>query len=114
MSVSLYYTCVRNKPLTNEENKKITAIITTYNNNFQWSDIGETFYVYDADTTTTIFQGATKLPLVDDYEATVQTLFYWLQCLTEIRQVIVDGDWHVHLDDVEAIWAKENGWQMPN
>ncbi|MEK5231353.1 hypothetical protein MHB42_06210 [Lysinibacillus sp. FSL K6-0232] len=114
MGVSLYYTCIRNQPLTNEEQQKITDIVTTYNKNFQWSNIGETFYVYDADATDTIFQGSTKLPLVDDYEATVQTLFYWLQCLTDIRRAIIGGDWHVHLDDTDAIWDDQEGWQMPN
>ncbi|WP_042476824.1 hypothetical protein [Bacillus ndiopicus] len=115
MSVSIYYTCERNKPLTNEEQEKVTAIVNEYNENFQWTDIGETFYVYEqVDEVNIIFQGSTKLPLVDDYEVVVQTLFYWLQCLTDIRRAISEGDWHVHLDDTDAIWDDEEGWHMPN
>lgn len=116
MSVSIYYTCERNEALTIEEQNKIHAIINDYNENFQWSDIAETFYVYEqgSDDSTIIFQGSTKLPLVDDYEVVVQTLFYWLQCLTEIRRAIAEGDWHVHLDDTDAIWDEEEGWQMSN
>lgn len=114
MGVSIYYTCVRNEPLTSAEQSQVAAIIDTYNDNFEWKDIGETFFVYEQDDNAAaeIFEGSTKLPLSDDVEAVLQTLFYWLQCLTEIRRAIAGGDWHVHLDDTDAIWDDEAGWQM--
>lgn len=114
MGVSIYYTCERNKPLTNEEHRKVTAIIDTYNQNFEWADIGETFYVYEreANDAVEVFQGSTKLPFSDDYEIVLQALSHWLQCLTDIRRAIADGAWHVHLDDTDAAWDDEAGWHM--
>ncbi|GLC87109.1 hypothetical protein [Lysinibacillus piscis] len=115
MSVSIYYTCERNEALSSVENKKIAAIVDEYNTNFQWQAIAETFYVYDQhNDPPIIFEGSTKLPLTDDYEVTIQSLFYWLECLTAIRNVIDNGEWHVHLDDVDAVWDEEKGWKMPS
>ncbi|MFD2114247.1 hypothetical protein ACFSTH_14595 [Paenibacillus yanchengensis] len=115
MGVSIYYTCKRNFSLTNSEEQEITAIIDKYNTDFELKDIGETFYVYDydQDEPTEIFTGSTKLPLSDNYEDTVHALYYWLTCLTDIRRSISNGDWHVHLEDTDAIWDEEAGWQMP-
>lgn len=113
MGVSIYYTCVRNEPLTDVEQSQAAAIIDTYNDKFEWKDIGETFFIYDReDNTSEIFQGSTKLPLSDNFEAALEALSYWLKCLTDIRRVIDGGDWHVHLDDTDAIWDDEAGWQM--
>ena len=39
------------------------------------------------------------------------TLEHWLQCLTEIRLVVTDAEWHVHLDDNDAVWVDDK-WQM--
>lgn len=35
---------------------------------------------------------------------------HFMRC---IRRSISNGDWHVHLDDTDAIWDEETGWQMP-
>ena len=115
MGVSVYYTCRRNYILTDSEGQEITAIIDKYNLGFKMKDIGETFCVYDyeRDEPTVIFAGSTKLPFSDDFEDTLHALFYWLTCLTDIRRSISNGDWHVHLDDTDAIWDEETGWQMP-
>ena len=39
------------------------------------------------------------------------TLEHWLQCLTEIRLAVTDAEWHVHLDDSDAVWIDDK-WQM--
>ncbi|WP_342512132.1 hypothetical protein MKY34_16060 [Sporosarcina sp. FSL K6-1522] len=115
MGVSIYYTCERAQKLTSSEEQAITTIIDQYNAEFTLKDVGETFYIYDFDETepTVIFSGSTKLPLSDDFEDTLDALLYWLACLTEIRRSIADGDWRVHLDDTDAIWDEESGWEMP-
>ncbi|MFD2330797.1 hypothetical protein ACFSR7_16210 [Cohnella sp. GCM10020058] len=115
MGVSVYYTCMRNHSLTNSEEQEITDIIDKYNAGFEMKDIGETFcvYDYDQDKPTVIFAGSTMLPFSDDFEDTLHALFYWLTCLTDIRRSISNGDWHVHLDDTDAIWDEETGWKMP-
>ena len=114
MGVSVYYTCMRNHNLTNSEEQQITAIIDEYNAGFERKDIGETFcvYDYDQDEPTVIFAGSTKLPLSDNFEDTLHVLFYLLTCLTDIRRSISNGDWHVHLDDTDAIWDEETGWRI--
>ncbi|MDG0795172.1 hypothetical protein OMP38_33360 [Cohnella ginsengisoli] len=115
MGVSVYYTCMRDHNLTDSEEQEITAIIDKYNEGFELKDMGETFYVYDydQDKPTVIFAGSTKLPFSDNFEDTWHALFYWLNCLTDVRRSISNGDWHVHLDDTDAIWDEEAGWQMP-
>ncbi|RED51971.1 hypothetical protein [Cohnella phaseoli] len=115
MGVSVYYTCVRDRSLTNSEEQEVTAVIDNYNAGFEMKDIGEEFcvYDYDPDEPTVIFAGSTKLPLSDNFEDTLHALFYWLGCLTDIRRCISDGDWHVHLDDTDAVWDEETGWHMP-
>lgn len=111
MSVSIYYTCKRAQPLTVTEQATSVAIIERYNTNFQWQEIAESFCVYENPTADTIFEGATKLPFVDDYELIEATLAYWLACLTEIRQQI-SGNWQVHVDDIDVVWQDQR-WQMP-
>ena len=115
MGVSIYYSCERDHKLTSGEELALAAIIDKYNAEFELKDIGETFYVYDYDQAepTVIFSGSTKLPFSDDFEDSIDALFYWLACLTEVRRSISDGDWHVHLDDTDVIWHEELGWQMP-
>ncbi len=115
MGVSVYYTCERTNSLSHEEQQQVNAIINQYNDNFELKEIGETFCVYERvdSEPTIIFEGSTKLPFSDDFEDMLTALFHWLSCLTEIRRVIPEGEWRVHLDDIDAIWDEEDGWQMP-
>lgn len=115
MGVSIYYTCERDTSLSYEEQQQVKAIIKQYNDNFELKEIGESFYVYEKDESdpSIILEGSTKLPFSDDPEDMVHALFYWLSCLTEIRRATLEGTWHVHLDDIDAIWDEEAGWYMP-
>ena len=46
-----------------------------------------------------------------DSEDLMYTLEHWLQCLTEIRLVVTDAEWHVHLDNNDVVWVDDK-WQM--
>ncbi|KRG14781.1 hypothetical protein ACA30_10050 [Virgibacillus soli] len=113
MGVSIYYTCERNTPMSAEE-QQVNVIVAKYNDHFELKESGETFCVYERDDSepAIIFEGATKLPFSEDIEDMLAALYYWLSCLTEIRRVIAGGEWHVHLDDLDAMWNEDEGWQM--
>ena len=51
------------------------------------------------------------MPASMDVEILMYTLEHWLQCLTEIRLTVTDAEWHVHLDDNDAVWVDDK-WQM--
>lgn len=116
MSVSIYYTCTRETKLSSTEQQEVTTMIDQFNADFKHQDIAESFYVYDydEDEPTEIFTGSTKLPITDNFEDTIDTLYYWLDCLTNIRRSIAGGDWHVHMDEVDVEWDETEGWVMPS
>jgi hypothetical protein len=70
-------------------------------------------YKFDSSRPTEIFAGATKLSMTDQIEDLLNDLFHWMKCLTEIRRKVDGGEWHVHLDDIDAVWDEELGWKMP-
>ncbi|HUT14023.1 MAG TPA: hypothetical protein VMY42_26280 [Thermoguttaceae bacterium] len=79
-------------------------------------DSWESFCIYDLDDPSEpdmVFEGATKLPdrSVDAMWDTVQ---HWCAVLTEIRQVIPDADWHVHVDDHDIPWDSAAGKYDPS
>ncbi len=113
MGVSLYYTAERSTLLTQQEQEKIASIVDEYNENFKHADDAETFdlYAYDDSESEVILAGATKLPASMDVEDITYTLEHWLQCLTEIRLTVTNAEWHVHLDDNDAVWVDDK-WQM--
>ncbi|MGP9830382.1 hypothetical protein [Psychrobacter sp. AOP1-A1-60] len=113
MGVSLYYTAERTTLLTEHEQEDITLIIDKYNDSFEHAEDAESFdlYAYDDSESEVILAGATKMPASVDVEVLMYSINHWLQCLTEIRLVVADAEWHVHLDDNDAVWV-DNRWQM--
>jgi len=113
MGVSLYYTAERSTLLTKQEQEKVASIVDEYNENFEHADDAETFdlYAYDDSESEVILAGATKLLVSMDVKDLIYTLEHWLQCLTEIRLAVTDAEWHVHLDDNDAVWVDDK-WQM--
>ena len=113
MGVSLYYTAERTTLLTEQEQEDITRIVDKYNNSFEHAEEAESFdlYAYDDSESEVILAGATKMPTSADVEVLMYSINHWLQCLTEIRLVVADAEWHVHLDDNDAVWV-DNRWQM--
>lgn len=111
MSVSIYYTAKRNIPLTESENTTIENIVQKYNSGYPFEEKAEDFCVYEQLENDVVFSGATKLPYTDDYELTFEICGYWLDCLTEITQILNNCQWNVSLDDVNLIY--DNGWKFP-
>ncbi|WP_352259888.1 hypothetical protein [Psychrobacter sp. TB55-MNA-CIBAN-0194] len=113
MGVSIYYTAERATLLTEQEQENITLIVDKYNESFEHTEEAESFdlYAYDDSESEVILAGATKISSSMDVEDLIYTLGHWLECLTEIRLVVADAEWHVHLDDTDAVWVDDK-WQM--
>ena len=113
MGVSLYYTAERTTLLTEQEQEDITLIIDKYNDTFEYAEEAESFdlYAYDDSESEVILAGATKMPSSADIEVLMYSINHWLQCLTEVRLAVTDAEWHVHLDDSDAVWVDDK-WQM--
>ncbi|AEV68230.1 hypothetical protein [Acetivibrio clariflavus] len=116
MSVSIYYTARRNKPLTKEEQQAIDSLIKEYSVEKEISEYLETgkgfnwepFCVYGPDPSEPdiIFEGSTRLP-DNSKEAIWEGLQHWSLLLSAIRCVIPDAKWNVHVNDHELIWDEE-------
>jgi hypothetical protein len=117
MGVSIYYEVSRPQPLSPDERRRIATIVARYPVEaliaqcgvIEDEFYGEPFCVYPTDEDTepgVVFEGATKLPLCseDVYWAAVQ---YWCRLLSEVRRVLPDASWRVHIDDHHIAWDKK-------
>ena len=113
MGISIYYTAERATLLTEQEQENIIIIVDKYNESFEHAEDAESFdlYAYDDSESEVILAGATKMPSSMDVDVLMDSINHWLQCLTEIRLAVVHADWHVHLDDNDAVWIDDK-WQM--
>ncbi len=116
MSVSIYYSARRSRPLTCGEQVGIDEAISRYplsgllaEHGFAVAERdGEAFGVYSADAPTepdVVFEGSTKLTLCDE-EAFRVSIEYWCRLLSEVRRVIPDAVWRVHVDDADIVWCE--------
>ncbi len=114
MGISLYYEARRDRPLLPEEEAAIDAAVTRYPVEALMATEGippgefngEAFCVYPADAGTepgVVFEGATKLP-TNSEEAFWAALQYWCRLVTEVRRVLPDAKWAVHVDDHDIRW----------
>lgn len=119
MSISIYYTARRSRPIDETALAQITEVETKYGvedkienylqtgNGYNW----ESFCIYDPNDPSepdVVFEGATKLP--DNSEDAVwDGLKHWCSALTEIRRIIPDADWNVRVDDHEIHWNDARG-----
>jgi hypothetical protein len=117
VSTSIYYEARRSRPLDPSEQEAIARIEKAYAVEAQierYASTGEgpnweSFCVYDpADPTgpDVVFEGATKLPDNSD-DHTVTGVTHWCRALSEIRLVLADADWWVHIDDADVPWNEE-------
>lgn len=124
MGISIYYAAHRAKPLTPHENEQIVAVIDAYSIEdkrreadrtgqvWSWED----FCVYplgSSDEPDVIFEGATKLPLESEIEFWA-SLQYWCQLLSEIRRVLSNAAWTVHVDDYPIQWDEAHAAYDPS
>jgi hypothetical protein len=114
MGISIHYRAERERPVEGGEQARIDEIIRTYEAERDSGD-GEDFCVYDhdPDEPEAIFYGSTKLPMSEDPWATIAACLHWAKCLTDIRRVLPDAAWEVHMDDTCLEWDEENGWHLP-
>jgi hypothetical protein len=119
MSISIYYTARRPTPLSGTERAEINEITKKYSvekeierylqtgDGHNW----ESFCIYDPKNPSeydVVFEGATNLP--DNSEDAIWIgVQHWCSALTEIRKVIPDASWDVHVDDHEIQWDHHAG-----
>ena len=108
MGVSIYYLAIRARRLSEADNLEIGKLLNQYSHK-RWieeahqTDVGwngDDFSLCDPpfDLPETILQGATKLP--DNSEDLFwMTIQHWCRLLTEIRRLVPDAIWRVHVDD---------------
>ena len=117
MGVSIYYTASRPQPLSPAERSAIDAIEARYPLESLIAECGvaegdfngEAFCVYPTDRDTdpgVVFEGATKLPLGSE-DAMWSSVQYWCRLLSEVRRMLPDSTWHVHIDDHDIPWVEE-------
>ncbi len=113
MSVSIYYTARRPRELSKAEQLGIERVIDRYSVKEQIDEYlrtgvgwnGEDFCLYRPPfrSPDVVLNGATKLPgsTEDVFWDAVQ---HWCQALSEIRRLLPDASWDVHVDDHEIQW----------
>jgi hypothetical protein len=114
MSISIYYTARRSRPLSTEERAAVDQLTAKYaiedqleeflrtGEGYNW----ESFCIYDAADPTepgVVFEGATKLP-DNSEDAFLNGLQHWCNLLSEIRRAVPDAAWEVNVDDHDIPW----------
>jgi hypothetical protein len=115
MSMSIYYTAKRAFELSEAEQTGIVGVVDRYSVEEQieeyhrtgvgWNGENLCLYAPPFDSRDVVFDGAAKLPDSTE-EVFWDAVQHWCQALSEIRRLIPDADWHVHLDDHEIPWDK--------
>ena len=113
MGMSVYYTAKREHPLDDAEKAAVQSIVDKYCAAFPFHYKHQDFCLYAEpfDEPDTVLDGATSIPMV--MKAFYEIILHWLSCLTELTGLLPDCAWSAHLDDVDLIWEKENGWRLP-
>jgi hypothetical protein len=117
MGISIYYTACRTQPLSLTEQMTVDAIVARYpvealiagSGVVEGEFNGEAFRVYPVDGNTKqrlAFEGATKLPLCSE-GAMWAAVQYWCRLLSEVRRVLPDATWRVHIDDRDIAWDED-------
>lgn len=112
MAFTLYYTARRNEPATEQELKQCMEIVNDYCADYPYDKKVEDFGVYSENEENVIFSGATKLP-GNRPKFMFEVSNYWLDCLTDITEVLENCEWDVTMDDVDLIYDEVVGWRFP-
>ncbi len=112
--MSLYYSAVRARQLSPGERSAVEGVLTRHDVDRFTDAGGESFgwgRFRDADDV--LVEWSVGLPTSDEAEQ-VEALQYWLDLLGELRAVLSDADWQVHLDDWDVPWSEEErGYLLP-
>ncbi|MER6100070.1 hypothetical protein ABT154_30290 [Streptomyces sp. NPDC001728] len=112
MSVSLYYSADRALPLTAAEKAAVESIVAAHMSSFPYEDTESLdLYEDDGDEPHRIVAGSTKMPL--DPGQLMPVVIHVLDSVTDLRRVLPDADWHVHLDDLDVPWDETDGYAFP-
>ena len=111
MSVAIYYRVVRVAPLTDAEKKAIDGLVEKYsvdNDIEKYLKTGkglnwESFSFSEANETKVVLSGATALPNNTE-DATWVGVQHWCKLLSEIRRLIPNAIWNVHVENHEIQW----------
>lgn len=112
MSVSLYYTASRAKPLTDAEAADVARTVAARTSSFPYPD-EESLYLYEngGGGPRDILAGSTKLPF--DPGRALPVIAHVLDSVTELRRSLPDAEWHVHMDDLDVPWDAHAGYALP-
>ncbi|MFI8230663.1 hypothetical protein ACIGDI_17665 [Streptomyces sp. NPDC085900] len=112
MSVSLYYRARRALPLTEAESAEVERVVAAHLAAFPYDDQEcLTLYARNADEPDELLAGSTKMPL--DPGRLLPVVASVLDALTELRRALPDGEWHVHMDDLDVPWDEDAGYALP-
>ena len=121
MSNTVYGSADLKLALTAEEAKKLTVILAKFSKDSEVEKYvqtgigfsGESFSFYDPIKKGAVrIEGSAALP-VDDENEMMGAFSHWLELLTEVRNTLGRGDWHVHMDDYDVNWdSKLNAYRM--
>lgn len=121
MSVAIYYKVVRVAPLTDAEKKAIDGLVEKYSvdndiekylkngKGLNW----ESFSFSEANETKVVLSGSTTLPNNTE-DATWVGVQHWCKLLSEIRRLIPNAIWNVHVENHEIQWDSKALAYDPN
>lgn len=110
MSLSIYYTARRSKPLSPAEIAQATTLVERFSVEQRIQDFmacGEGLnwesFDFQVNGEATVFSGSTRLP--DNTEdATWIGVQHWCQCLSQLRSALPGCQWRVAVEDHEIHW----------
>ncbi|MFD7714571.1 hypothetical protein [Streptomyces sp. NPDC059814] len=111
MSVSLYYSARRAAPLTEVESSAIEGVVAAHSSSLPYAD-EEGLYLYELpdDGSAERVDGSTKMP--SDFDRLMPVVTHVLHSVTELRRVLPDAEWSVHMDDIDIPWDEAEGYDL--
>ncbi len=110
MGVSIYYSATKKTPFNFEEKNTFETMVNQLNQAFPYKEDAETLYFYEEPSDQFLLQGSTKLPL-DDESILLESIDYWLDCLSQLTLAFSTAHWSVSIEDSEATWVDDH-WEM--
>jgi hypothetical protein len=119
MSVSLYYSARRDRPLSDEERAVLERIVAESNENAELDELleeeldrWEGLDLWSWAEPDEILSGSSQLPSASE-TTIVRVVEHLCAALSELRRAVRDASWHVHIDDVDVPWDDERRRYVP-